>query len=209
MIRIFVADDHSVVRQGVKQIVGDQPDMKVIGEGRNAQDVLDFVRANPCDLVIIDITMPGRSGVEVVRDLKQEFPRLPVLVLSMHPAEYAVRVLKAGAAGYIQKESASAELVDAIRKAIRGGKYVGTAIAEQLAVDLETPSDKPLHETLSDREYEVLRLMAMGKTVSTIADELALSVKTVSSYRRRILDKMNMKTNAELIRYAIKAGLVE
>jgi two-component system, NarL family, invasion response regulator UvrY len=209
MIRIFVADDHSVVRQGVKQIVGDQPDMKVIGEGRTAQDVLDFVRGNPVDLAIIDITMPGRSGVEVVRDLKQEFPRLPVLVLSMHPAEYAVRVLKAGAAGYIQKESASTELVDAIRKAIRGGKYVGSAIAEQLAVDLETPTDKPLHETLSDREYEVLRLMAMGKTVSTIAEDLALSVKTVSSYRRRILDKMNMKTNAELIRYTIKAGLVE
>jgi two-component system invasion response regulator UvrY len=209
MIKIFVADDHSVVRQGVKQIVSDEPDMKVIGEGKSAQDVLDFVRANTCDVVIVDITMPGRSGVDAVRDLKREFPRLPVLVLSMHPVEYAVRVLKVGAAGYIQKESASAELIDAIRKVVRGGKYVGSAIAEQLAVDLETPTDKPLHDQLSDREYEILRLIASGKTVSTIGEELSLSVKTVSSYRRRILDKMNMKTNAELIRYAIKASLVE
>lgn len=209
MIKIFVADDHSVVRQGVKQIVGDEPDMKVVGEGKSAQDVLDFVRAQPCDVVIVDITMPGRSGVDVVKDLKREFPRLPVLVLSMHPVEYAVRVLKVGAAGYIQKESASAELIDAIRKVILGGKYVGSAIAEQLAVDLETPTDKPLHDQLSDREYEILRLIASGKTVSTIGQELSLSVKTVSSYRRRILDKMNLKTNAELIRYAIKASLVE
>jgi len=209
MIKIFVADDHSVVRQGVKQIVSDEPDMKVIGEGKSAQDVLDFVRANACDVVIVDITMPGRSGVDAVRDLKREFPRLPVLVLSMHPVEYAVRVLKVGAAGYIQKESASAELINAIRKVVLGGKYVGSAIAEQLAVDLETPTDKPLHDQLSDREYEILRLIASGKTVSTIGEELSLSVKTVSSYRRRILDKMNMKTNAELIRYAIKASLVE
>jgi DNA-binding NarL/FixJ family response regulator len=209
MIRIFVADDHTVVRQGIKQIVGDQPDMTVAGEGQTAQEALDFVRTRPCDVLILDITMPGRSGLEIVKDIKQDYPRLPVLVLSMHPVEYAVRVLKAGAAGYLPKESASAELVEAIRKVVRGGKYVGTALAEQIAIDLGSTTDRPMHETLSNREYEILRLMASGKTVSTIADELALSVKTVSSYRRRILDKMNMKTNAELIRYAIKSGVVE
>jgi DNA-binding NarL/FixJ family response regulator len=209
MIQIFVADDHTVVRQGIKQIVGDEPDMTVVGEGKTAQEALDFVRTKPCDVLIMDITMPGRSGLEAVKDLKAECPRLPVLVMSMHPVEYAVRVLKAGAAGYLPKESASAELVEAIRKVVKGGKYVGTALAEQIAIDLGTPSDRPMHETLSNREYEILRLMASGKTVSTIADELSLSVKTVSSYRRRILDKMNMKTNADLIRYAIKAGVVE
>ena len=210
MIKILIADDHAVVRRGLKQILAEEPNMAVFGEACNAQEVLKNVREQNWDIVILDITMPDRSGLEVLKELKNIRPKLPVLILSIHPEEqYAVRVLKAGAAGYMTKESAPEELVKAIRKVLRGGKYISPSLAEKLAFDLETDSEKPLHETLSDREYQVMCMIASGKTVKEIAKKLYLSVKTISTHRARILGKMKMKTNAELTHYAIKNRLVD
>ena len=210
MIKILIADDHAVVRRGLKQILAEEPNMAVFGEACNAQEVLKNVREQNWDIVILDITMPDRSGLEVLKELKNIRPKLPVLILSIHPEEqYAVRVLKAGAAGYMTKESAPEELVKAVRKVIRGSKYISPSLAEKLAFDLETDSEKPLHETLSDREYQVMCMIASGKTVKEIAKELYLSVKTISTHRARILGKMKMKTNAELTHYAIKNRLVD
>ncbi|HEY4673195.1 MAG TPA: response regulator transcription factor, partial [Nitrososphaerales archaeon] len=195
MIKILIADDHAVVRRGLKQILAEEPNMAVFGEACNAQEVLKNVREQDWDIVILDITMPDRSGLDVLKELKRERPKLPVLILSIHPEEqYAVRVLKAGAAGYMTKESAPEELVKAIRKVLRGGKYISPSLAEKLAFDLETDSEKPLHETLSDREYQVMCMIASGKTVKEIAKKLYLSVKTISTHRARILGKMKMKT---------------
>jgi len=210
VIKILIADDHAVVRRGLKQILAEEPNMAVFGEACNAQEVLKNVREQNWDIVILDITMPDRSGLEVLKELKNIRPKLPVLILSIHPEEqYAVRVLKAGAAGYMTKESAPEELVKAVRKVIRGSKYISPSLAEKLAFDLETDSEKPLHETLSDREYQVMCMIASGKTVKEIAKELYLSVKTISAHRARILEKMKMKTNAELTHYAIKNRLVD
>jgi len=210
VIKILIADDHAVVRRGLKQILAEEPNMAVFGEACNAQEVLKNVREQNWDIVILDITMPDRSGLEVLKELKNIRPKLPVLILSIHPEEqYAVRVLKAGAAGYMTKESAPEELVKAVRKVIRGSKYISPSLAEKLAFDLETDSEKPLHETLSDREYQVMCMIASGKTVKEIAKELYLSVKTISTHRARILGKMKMKTNAELTHYAIKNRLVD
>lgn len=210
MIRILVADDHPVVRRGLKQIVAQEPDMAVLGEAQNGQETLDLVRNQEWDIVVFDLSMPGRGGLETLRELKRIRRNLPVLVLSIHPPDqFAARVYKAGAAGYLTKESAPAELVRGIRKVIAGGHYVSPSVAEQLAVELEENGGSASHESLSDREYEVLRLIGAGKTVNQIADALALSVKTVSTYRARILEKMKMKTTAELIRYAIQHHLVD
>ncbi|HLE24594.1 MAG TPA: response regulator transcription factor, partial [Thermodesulfobacteriota bacterium] len=195
MIKILIADDHAVVRRGLKQILAEEPNMAVFGEACNAQEVLKNVREQNWDIVILDITMPDRSGLEVLKELKNIRPKLPVLILSIHPEEqYAVRVLKAGAAGYMTKESAPEELVKAVRKVIRGSKYISPSLVEKLAFDLETDSEKPLHETLSDREYQVMCMIASGKTVKEIAKKLYLSVKTISTHRARILGKMKMKT---------------
>jgi DNA-binding NarL/FixJ family response regulator len=210
VIRILVADDHPVVRRGLKQIVAQEPDMAVLGEAQNGQETLDLVRNQEWDIVVFDLSMPGRGGLETLRELKRIRRNLPVLVLSIHPPDqFAARVFKAGAAGYLTKESAPAELVRGIRKVIAGGHYVSPSVAEQLAVELEENGGSASHESLSDREYEVLRLIGAGKTVNQIADALALSVKTVSTYRARILEKMKMKTTAELIRYAIQHHLVD
>ena len=210
MIKILIADDHAVVRRGLKQILAEEPNMAVFGEACNAQEVLKNVREQNWDIVILDITMPDRSGLEVLKELKNIRPKLPVLILSIHPEEqYAVRVLKAGAAGYMTKESAPEELVKAVRKVIRGGKYISPSLAEKLAFDLEVDLEKPLHEALSNREYQVMCMIASGKTVKEIAKELYLSVKTISTHRARILGKMKMKTNAELTHYAIKNRLVD
>ena len=209
MINILIADDHAIVREGLKQIVSSQADMKVTGETHNAQGVLDLVRARNWDVVILDINMPGRNGLEVLKELKQERPKLPVLVLSVHPEEqYGIRVLKAGAAGYMNKESAPEELVTAIRKVIRGGKYLTPTLAERLAFQVADGSETHPHEKLSDRELQVLCLIASGKTVSEIAGDLSLSVKTISTYRTRILEKMAMKSSAELNRYELQNLLV-
>jgi DNA-binding NarL/FixJ family response regulator len=209
MIRILIADDHAVVRRGLKQIIDEQPDMRVQGEAPDAAAALRLVRQQEWDVVLLDLDMPGRGGLEVLQDLHDVRPRLPVLILSVHPEEqFGVRVLKAGAAGYLSKTSDPDELVRAIRKAYAGGNYVSPAVAEQLARAVRDNSDQPPHTRLSDREYQILRLIASGKTVSAIADELALSVKTISTYRARVLEKMGLKTNAELTHYAIRNGLV-
>ena len=210
MIKILIADDHAIVREGLKRIVAETADMAVADEAISGHEVLEKVRNNEYDVVILDISMPGRGGVDILKQLKGQKPHLPILILSMHPEEqYAVRVLKAGAAGYLTKESAPDELITAIKRVSRGRKYVSPSLAEKLAFDLERDTERPYHETLSDREYQVLCMIASGKRVQEIAEELCLSVKTVSTYRSRILEKMKMKNNAELMRYAIKHGLVD
>ena len=210
MIKILIADDHPVVRKGLKEIIEEIPDMAVHGEASNGQETLEKVGKSDFDIVVLDISMPGISGLDILKQLKSEKPELSILVLSMYPEEqYAVRVLRAGASGYLTKESAPEELIAAIRKASKGGKYISSSLAEKLAFDLETDAERPLHETLSDREYQVMRMIASGKTGKEIAEELFLSVKTISTYRARILEKMEMKSNAELIHYALKHGLVE
>jgi two-component system invasion response regulator UvrY len=210
MIKVLIADDHPVVRQGLKQILADEPDFTVVGEASHAQELLEQMRKQDCDVVVLDITMPGRGGLDVLKQLRHERPKLPVLILSIHPEDqFGLRVLKAGAAGYMTKESAPDELVKAIRKVFGGGKYLTPSLAELIAFDLDHDTKKPLHETLSDREYQVMCLFASGKTVSDVSREVSLSPKTISTYRTRILEKMKMKTNAELTHYAIKNRLVD
>jgi DNA-binding NarL/FixJ family response regulator len=210
MIRVLIADDHPIVRQGLRQILSEIPDMVVAGEAVNGQETLDQVRAGGWDVLVLDITMPDRSGLDILKELKYQQPDLPVLVLSIHAEEqFAVRLLKAGASGYLTKENAPDELVKAIRKVVAGGKYISQSLAESLAFNLDVGSDRPRHESLSDREFQVMQLMASGKTLTEIAEELSLSTKTVSTYRTRLLEKMNLKTNAEIVRYAIENELVE
>jgi len=209
MIKILVADDHTIVREGLKQIVADVGDMMVADEAGNGQEALQKIREGDYDVILLDISMPGRSGLEVLKDIRAERPKLPVLILSMHSEEqYAVRALRAGASGYLTKASAPDELIGAIRKVSRGRKYVTASLAEKLALELDVDIRKPPHEMLSDREYQVMLMLASGKAVKEIADELCLSVKTISTYRSRILEKMNMKKNAELTLYAIQNSLV-
>jgi len=210
MIRVLIADDHPIVRQGLRQILSGISDMKVTGEAIDGQETLEQVRAGGWDVLVLDITMPGRSGFDILKDVKYEQPDLPVLVLSIHAEEqFAVRVLKAGASGYLTKENAPDELIKAIRKVVSGGKYISRNLAESLAFGLETDSVRPPHETLSDREFQVMQLMAGGKTLAEIAETLSLSPRTISTYRTRLLKKMNFNTNAETIRYAIENGLIE
>ncbi len=210
MIRVLIADDHAVVRQGLKQILGDTPTMLVAGEATNGQEVLAKVRAETWDVVVLDISMPDRNGLDVLKELKAERPKLPVLMLSMYPEDqYATRALKAGASGYLAKDSAADELVRAIQRVVAGGRYVSPHLAEKLAFEIGADSSKLPHETLSDREFQVLRLIATGKSAKDIAAELSLSVKTVSTYRARLLEKMGLGSNAELIHYAIQNRLVD
>jgi DNA-binding NarL/FixJ family response regulator len=209
-MKILLADDHAVVRRGLKQILAEEFKRAIFGEARNAQEALDLVWKEQWDVVVLDITMPGRSGLEVLREIKKSKPRVPVLVLSMHPEnQFAVRVLKRGASGYMTKESAADELVGAIKKVLAGGRYVSTSLAEKLATYLAADTPKAPQELLSDREFQVLRLIASGKIVSEIAKELSLSVKTISTYRTRILEKMRLRNNAELMHYAMQHQLVE
>lgn len=210
MINILVADDHPIVRQGLKGILSSERDMAVLGEAQDGREVLRLLGKEEWDVLILDISMPGKDGLELLQDLKRLRPKLPVLILSGHPEEqYAMRVLKAGASGYLTKESALEELVTAIRKVLSGRKYISAALAERLLFEIEADGEKPLHESLSGREYQVMCMLASGKTGSEIADELLLSVKTVSTYRTRILAKMGLKNNAELIRYAVDNHLVD
>ncbi|PKN37213.1 MAG: DNA-binding response regulator [Deltaproteobacteria bacterium HGW-Deltaproteobacteria-2] len=209
MIRILVADDHAVVRQGVKQILADEKDMAVKDEAQNGPETLKKVTENEYDVVLLDISMPGRSGLEVLEDIKAQCPKLAVLILSMHPEEqYAVRALKAGASGYLTKASAPQELIGAIRKVACGGKYVTSSLAEKLADEMEIDTEKLPHERLSNREHQIMLMLAEGKTVSDVAGELCLSVKTISTYRTRIMSKMGMKKNAELTLYAVHNKLI-
>ena len=209
VIRVLIADDHAILRRGLRDILVREVKGAVCEEAQNAQEVLSLVQSHDWDLVILDVSMPGRSGFDVLRDLKRMRPNVPVLVLSMHPEDqYGTRVLKAGASGYMNKESAPEELIKAIRKVLAGGRYVSPTLAEKLALDLSAEAEQPLHHRLSDRELEVLRMIGLGKTISQIAEELHLSVTTVSTYRARILEKMNLTTTAELIRYALSNHLV-
>jgi len=203
-------DDHAIVREGLKQILAETDDLVVAGEAANGHEVLEHIRQEDWDLVLLDLAMPGRDGLETLKELKREKPKLPVLILSIYPEEqYAVRALKAGASGYLTKESAPEELIAAIRKVSHGGKYISLSLAEKLALHLEVASERPVHEMLSDREYQVMLMIASGKTVKEIADEMFLSVKTVSTYRVRALNKMGMKNNSAFTYYAIKHGLIK
>ena len=209
-MRILIADDHAVFRRGLRETISEAFPRVTFGEARTAEETLESVRRHDWEILILDISMPGKSGLDILNDLKRLRPKLPILLLSMHPEEqFARRALKSGAAGYLTKESVPEELKEAVRKVVNGGRYVSATFAEKLAVDLTEGADIPIHELLSDREFQVLRMIASGKTVKEIADEIALSVKTVSTYRARILEKTGMRTNAELIRYALQTQLVD
>jgi len=210
VIKVLIADDHAILRRGLKEILARELEGAVCDEAKDAQQVLAKVQSDHWDLVILDLSMPGRSGLDVLRDIKGMRPKLPILVLSMHPEDqYGKRILKAGASGYMNKESAPEELIKAIRKVLAGGRYVSPALAERLAWDLNEDVTRPLHECLSDREFEVLRMIASGRTVTQVAEELHLSAATVSTYRARILEKMNMTSTAQIMHYALSNHLVE
>ncbi|HEX9714584.1 MAG TPA: response regulator transcription factor [Desulfurivibrionaceae bacterium] len=209
MIRVLIVDDHAVVRRGLRELLSDEFRGAAFGEASTAQQALEQIWKKEWDVALLDITLPGRSGLDLLKEVKAARPRLPVLVLSVHPEDqFAVRVLKAGAEGYLTKESAPEELVNAIRKILAGGQYVSPTLAEKLALGLRKDSTRAPHETLSDREYEIMCCIASGKTVTEIARELSLSPKTISTYRARLLEKLRVKNNAEIIRYAIRNGLV-
>jgi len=209
MIRVLVVDDHTIVREGLKQILEETQDIMVADEAGNAQEAVNKVWNNNYDLILLDISLPGRSGLDVLKQLKSVKPDLPVLILSMHPEEqYAIRSLKASASGYLTKESASDKLIDAIRKVANGKKYITSSLAEKLAFELQASFKQLPHERLSDREFQVMCMIASGRRVKEIAEMLCLSVKTISTYRSRILRKMKMENNSQIIHYAIKNGLV-
>jgi DNA-binding NarL/FixJ family response regulator len=210
MIKILVVDDHVLVREGLKKILLDTPDMVVADEASNGQEVTKKIWDNDYDLILLDISLPGRSGLDVLKQLKCTKPEVPILILSVHPEEqYALRSLRAGAAGYLTKQSAPDELIGAIRKVAKGRKYITSSIGEKLAFELEVDSRRLPHEILSDREYQVMCMIGSGKAVKEIAETLSLSVKTISTHRTHILNKMQMKNNAQLTHYAIKNALVE
>ncbi len=209
MMRILIVDDHGVVRRGLRALLSDEFPGAVFGEASDTVQALVQLRQAKWDVALLDMTMPGKSGLDLLKELKAEWPELPVLVLSAHPEDqFALRVLKAGGGGYMTKESAPEELAKAIRKILAGGRYVSPALAETLAMGVKTDSTRTPHETLSDREYEVMSHIAAGKTVSEIAEELSLSVKTISTYRTRVLEKLGVKNSAKIVQYAVRNGLV-
>lgn len=210
MIRVIIVDDHEIVRKGLIQVMAGVPDIEVMGEAGDANEALRQIRADCCDVAVIDLTMPGKSGLDLLQELKREYPKLPVLVLSMHSEEeYAVRVIKAGAAGFLTKRSAPKELIGAIRKVHGGGRYISAPVAEALASSVQSGGEGAPHEKLSDREFQVMMMIAAGKSMREIAEELSLSDSTISTYRSRILEKMGMKKNVELVRYALLNNLSE
>jgi DNA-binding NarL/FixJ family response regulator len=210
MIRLVLADDHTIVREGLKQLLGAAGDLQVVGEAQNGHEVIERIRALDFDVLLLDMSMPGKSGIELIRQVHAEKPKLRILVLSMHEEhQYAVRAIRAGAAGYLTKESASRQLVDAIRKVAAGGAFISSEVAQQLALGAMPGATGPLHASLSDREFQIFQLIASGKSVSDIAERLNLSVKTVSTHKANVLQKMNMSTQAELIRYALTHRLVD
>jgi DNA-binding NarL/FixJ family response regulator len=210
MIRILIADDHAIVRAGLKQFIADQLDMEVAGEAATGAETIALVRTQEFDIVLLDISMPDKNGIDTLKSIKHIKPELPVLILSAHAEEqYAVNLLRAGASGYINKETASTQLVGAVRTAVQGRKYVSPTLAQVLAEGISGNGDEPLHGSLSQREFQIFCKLAGGQAVSQIADELHLSVKTVSTYRTRVLEKMGMKSNADLTYYAVKNGLID
>ena len=211
IIKVLVVDDHALIRKGLKQILDDTSDMRITGEAETGMQAIKMVRETSYDMVLLDITLPDKHGVEVLKQIKAECPNLPVLILSMHPDDqYAMRAIRAGASGYMNKQSAPSQLVTAIRKVASGKKYISGELAEQLANDLTKDSQQEIsHQVLSNREYQTLCLMAAGKSLSEMADIMSLSAKTVSVYRARMLEKMNLKNNAEAVRYALSHNLIE
>ncbi len=210
MIRVVIADDHTIVREGLKQVLSAAPDLTIVAEAQNGHEVLQRARELEFDVLLLDMSMPGKSGIELIKQVRAEKPKLRILVLSMHQEQqYAVRAIKAGASGYLTKESASAQLVSAIRKVAGGGAFITDAVAQQLALGAMPQTDRPPHQLLSDREFQVFRLLVAGRTVSEIAEQLNLSVKTVSTHKARIMQKMNMSNPTELVRYAMQHGLLE
>jgi DNA-binding NarL/FixJ family response regulator len=210
MIRIVIADDHTIVREGLKQVLSAAADLAVVGEAKDGREVLERVRDIDFDVLLLDLSMPGKSGIELIKQVRAEKPKLRVLVLSMHQErQYAVRAIQAGASGYLTKESAPAQLVSAIRRVAAGGAFITDAVAEQLALGAMPQTDGPPHRALSDREFQVFQALAAGKAVSEIANELKLSVKTVSTHKAHIMQKMNIGNPAELIRYAIRHQLID
>lgn len=208
MIKVLLADDHTIVRRGLKQILESEPGLSVVYEASNGNEAIEYARSHDVDVVVMDITMPGKSGLEALKEIKRLKPRLPVLVLSMHPRDqYAVRVLKAGAAGYITKESAPDDLVDAIKRTVRGGRYISTEVAELLAAHIGRDNPDEPHASLSDRELEVFLSIGQGKSLTEIAAELNISIKTVSTYRSRIMEKTSLSSNAQITRYCVQYGL--
>jgi two-component system invasion response regulator UvrY len=210
MLRILVADDHPVVRQGIMRIIEDTQDMVVTGEAENGHDALKQIKEKEFDLILLDISMPGSDGLEVIREIKKSKPDIPVLILTIHPEKYyGLRMLQAGASGYLTKQNAPFELIEAIRKVAQGGMYISNSLAELLVISKRTGSGKPSHETLSDREYQVMYMIAVGKKVKSIAEELSISVKTIHVHRRHIMEKMSLTSNADIIHYAIQNGILE
>ena len=207
--KILVADDHAIFRRGLKETLRGEFPKAAFGEARTAEEALDNIRQKDWDIVVLDISMPGRNGLDILREVRLLRPNMPVLILSMFPEEqFARRALRAGASGYLTKESVPEELTEAVRKVIQGGRYVSMGLAERLASDLGRRSDAPLHERLSDREFQVLRMIASGMTVKAIAERLEVSVKTISTYRARVLLKTGLRSTADLVRYAVQSGLV-
>jgi two-component system, NarL family, invasion response regulator UvrY len=209
-MHILIADDHAVVRRGLREILADAMPTASFSEAGNGDELLRLLANSQAGLVVLDVNMPGRTGLDVLRDLKKAYPRLPVIILSVQPEDqYALRCLRAGASAYLNKDSAPEELATVAKKVLAGGRYISPHLAETLFIALDEPDSKPLHELLSDREHEVMRMIASGIALTEIAERLHVSVKTISSYRARILEKMRMKNNAELIRYALKHGLID
>lgn len=210
MIRALVADDHAVVRKGLRHLLAESGDIAVEGEAANGAEVLQLAQSRPWDVIILDIHLPDRSGLDLLGELKREHPHTPILVLTICAEEqFAIRALRSGASGYVTKESAPDELVQAVRKVVTKGRYVSPAVAERLAAWVDDGVERPPHERLSAREFQIFRLLASGRTATQAAEELCLSVKTVSTYRSRVLEKMNLKTNAELTLYAARNRLIE
>jgi DNA-binding NarL/FixJ family response regulator len=207
-IKVLVADDHEIVRQGLKTIISEHSDLSIAGEAENGNQVLKIVKKTKVDVVLLDFDMPEKNGLDTLIELKALYPKLPVMILSIFPEDhYGTRFLKAGASGYLQKSSATDQLIDAIRKVFNGGKYISSALTDKLVTGLNKDKEQFLHESLTDREFQVFRLLATGKKLKEMADELCLSINTISTYRSRILQKMDMKSNADVIRYAIENGL--
>lgn len=210
MIKILIADDHTLMREGLKQILAGCNDMQVVGEAESGADALSKIRQHEFDVVVLDMSMPGRSGIELIKQIKDERPKLPILVLSMHKEEqYAGRVLRAGASGYLCKDGATSELISAIRKVSSGGAFITQAAAENMALGLIPKQDAPLHTLLSDREFQIFKLIAAGHGITEIADRLNISVKTISTHKARFMQKMNLETTVDLIRYALKHELID